>query len=53
MYVIAVIVVWALILSVLKYLGHTEKFDTFLLVGLGFGLGMLAMYIAVHIYTWK
>ncbi len=52
-YVIGVAVVWAVILGTMRFLGHTASFHTFALVCFGFGLGMLAMYIAVHLYTWK
>jgi len=31
-------------------LGNMARFQTFALVCLGFALGMLAMYIAVHVY---
>ena len=49
-YVIGVIVVWAVILGVMWFLGDIARFQTFVWVGLGFALGMLAMYIAVHVY---
>ncbi|MGD0004766.1 MAG: hypothetical protein ABSE06_11125 [Anaerolineaceae bacterium] len=49
-YVIGVAVVWAVILSVMWFLGDIARFQTFALVCLGFALGMLAMYIAVHVY---
>jgi hypothetical protein len=49
-YVIAVAIVWAVILGVMWFLGDIARFQTFALVCLGFGLGMLAMYIAVHVY---
>jgi hypothetical protein len=49
-YVIGVIVVWAVILGVMWFLGDIARFQTFALVCLGFALGMLAMYIAVHVY---
>jgi hypothetical protein len=52
-YVIGVAVVWAVILGVMWFLGDTARFQKFALVGLGFALGMLAMYIAVHLYRWK
>lgn len=52
-YVIGVAVVWAVILGTMWFFGHTASFHTFALVCLGFALGMLAMYIAVHLYTWK
>jgi hypothetical protein len=49
-YVIGVIVVWAVILGVMWFLGDIARFQTFALVGLGFTPGRLAMYIAVHVY---
>jgi peptidoglycan/LPS O-acetylase OafA/YrhL len=49
-YVIGVAVVWAVILSVMWFSGDIARFQTFALVCLGFALGMLAMYIAVHVY---
>jgi hypothetical protein len=52
-YVIGVAVVWAGILAVVWFLGDAARFRTFALVCGGFALGMLAMYIAVHLYTWK
>jgi hypothetical protein len=52
-YVIAVGVVWAVILGLVWYLGSTAAFHTFSPVCFGFALGMLAMYIAVHLYSWK
>jgi hypothetical protein len=32
------------------FLGDIARFQTFALVCLGFGLGMIAMYIAVQVY---
>ena len=49
-YVIGVALVWAVILGVVWSLGNTALFQRFVLVGWGFALGMLAMYIAVHVY---
>jgi hypothetical protein len=49
-YVIAVAVVWAVLLGFMWFLGDIARFQTFALVCLGFGLGMLAMYIAVQVY---
>ena len=49
-YVIGVAVVWAVILGVTWFLGDIPRFQTFAMVCLGFALGMLAMYIAVHVY---
>ena len=52
-YVIAVAIVWAVILCVAWSLGDMQSFRTFAGVCGGFALGMLAMYIAVHVYEWK
>jgi hypothetical protein len=52
-YVIAAAVVWAVILGVVWSLGDMARFQTFASVCGGFALGMLAMYIAVHLYKWK
>ena len=49
-YGIGVAVVWAVILGVMWFLGDLARFQTFALVCLGFVLGMLAMYIAMHVY---
>ena len=49
-YVIGVAVVWAVILGFMWSLGDVARFHTFGLVCIGFALGMLAMYIAVHVY---
>jgi hypothetical protein len=49
-YVIGVTVVWAVVLGVMWFLGDIARFLTFALVCFGFALGMLAMYIAVHVY---
>jgi len=52
LYVIAVAVVWAVILVAMWFV-NPAKFATFALICGGFALGMLAMYIAVHLYRWK
>jgi peptidoglycan/LPS O-acetylase OafA/YrhL len=49
-YMIGVAVVWAVLLAVMWFLGDIARFQTFALVCFGFALGMLAMYIAVHVY---
>jgi len=49
-YAIGVAVVWAVILSAMWFLGDIARFQTFALICLGFALGMLAMYIGVHVY---
>ena len=49
-YVVAVAVVWALLLAANWFFGSPERFRTIALVGAGFALGMIAMYIATGIY---
>ena len=49
-YIIGVAVVWAVLLGVMWFLGDIALFQTFALVCLSLGLGMVAMYIAVHVY---
>ena len=49
-YVIGVALVWAVVLGLAWFIGGPARFNTFALVCLGFALGMLAMYIAVHVY---
>ena len=51
-YVIAVLIVWAVILAGMWFFNR-ERFATFAHVCGGFLLGMLAMYIAMHLYRWK
>lgn len=50
-YVIAVLIVWMLILIGMR-LWAPDRFRTFAIFCAGFFIGMLAMYIAVHIYRW-
>ncbi len=52
-YVIAVIVVLILLNTTIYFVLGKEKFLGVAKYSLGFLLGMLAMYIAVHIYSWK
>jgi hypothetical protein len=52
LYVVAVLVVWAIILGGM-WLWDRERLHTFAVLCGGFLLGMLAMYIAVHLYRWK
>ena len=53
LYVIGVIVVLAIINYIAWFAGGEAKLKTFELFSGGFLSGMLAMYIAVHIYRWK
>lgn len=52
-YVIGVVVVWAIILGLSWFGIIWTPFDKVVSVCAGFALGMLAMYIAVHLYRWK
>lgn len=49
-YVIGVAVVWAVILGVMWFSGDRARFQTFALIYAGAAIGMLAMYIAMHVY---
>jgi len=51
-YVIGVLVVWAVLLGYV-WLRYTSHFTGALALCMMFLVGMLAMYIAVHIYRWK
>src|SRR5262249_10682194 len=51
-YVIGVLIVWAIILGGM-WLWDRARFHDFTLICGGFLLGMLAMCIAVHLYRWK
>jgi len=52
-YVLAVIVVFILLNTIVYFALGKEKFFDVAKFSLGFLLGMLAMYIAVHVYSWK
>jgi hypothetical protein len=52
-YVIGVIIVLALINLILWFAGRKAILKSTEILSAGFLLGMLAMYIAVHIYRWK
>jgi hypothetical protein len=49
-YVIGVAIAWAIVLFAARLTGGPAAFNTLALVCLGFAVGMLAMYIAVHVY---
>ena len=49
-YVIGVAIAWAVVLGLAWFIGGLAQFSTFALVCVGFALGMLSMYIAVHVY---
>jgi hypothetical protein len=53
LYVIGVVVVLALANYFAWSMGGAAKLRIFELLSLGFLLGLLAMYIAVHLYKWK
>jgi len=52
-YVIAVVIVLGIVNYIAWMTGGETKLQTSELVSLGFLLGMIAMYIAVHLYTWR
>ena len=49
-YVIGVAIAWAIVLGIAWLTGGRARFDTYALICFGFALGMLAMYIAMHLY---
>jgi len=52
-YVIAVIVVLILLNTIVYFVWGKKKFSDVAKFSFGFLIGMLAMYIAVHIYSWQ
>jgi len=52
-YVIGVAVVWSGILALSWFAVIPTPFDNLAVLCAGFALGMLAMYIAMHLYSWK
>ncbi len=52
-YIIGVIIALVIVNYVAWLVDSTATFHTSLLVSGGFLLGLLAMYIAVHLYRWK
>ncbi len=52
-YVIGVAIMWAFILACSRYGVIWVPFHDVVSVSAGFALGMLAMYIAIHLYRWK
>jgi hypothetical protein len=52
-YVIGTAVVWAIILMLSWFVVIWKPFHDVVSVCGGFWIGMLAMYIAVHLYRWK
>jgi len=53
LYVVSVIIVLVLFNCIVLYVGGGAKQKSVELGSFGFLLGMLAMYIAVHLYRWK
>ena len=49
-YIIAVVCVWAIILIAVRLFGSGERFRIMSIFCAGFLIGMLAMWIAVHVY---
>lgn len=52
-YVVSVCVAWAVVLFFGALYDGGAYFKTLAKLCEGFGVGMLAMYIAMHIYRWK
>ncbi len=52
-YEIAVIIIFVLLNSFVYFVFSKETFHGVVRYSLGFLLGMLAMYIAIHIYKWQ
>ena len=52
-YVTGVLVVLVVVNYVAWLTGGDMKLHTSVLVSFGFLLGMLAMYLAMHLYSWK
>ncbi|HAM50418.1 MAG TPA: hypothetical protein DCP92_06875 [Nitrospiraceae bacterium] len=53
LYVICVIIVLVLINYIAWFVGGEARLKSVEIFSVGFLLGMLAMYIAVHVYRWK
>jgi hypothetical protein len=53
LYVVGVIIVLVIVNYLSWFVGGEARLKSFELFSSGFLLGMLAMYIAVHIYRWK
>lgn len=52
-YMVGVLVVWAFVLGLAWIIGGAERFKIIAVFCAGFLFGMLAMYIAVHLYAWR
>ena len=53
LYVVSVMIVLVLVNYIVWSIGGEAKLKSFKLHSISFLLGMLAMYIAVHVYQWK
>ncbi len=49
-YLMGIAVVWAVVLGLGWLIGGSERLNLLAMVCFGFAVGMLAMYIAVHVY---
>ena len=49
-YITGVVIVWAFILAAVWYWGSAEHFKTLSIFCGGFFMGLLAMWIAAHLY---
>jgi hypothetical protein len=49
-YLVGVAVVWAVVLGLGWFIGGSPRLALLAMVFFGFAVGMLAMYIAVHVY---
>ncbi len=49
-YIVSVVIVWAVILILVRFFASGERFRTMSIFCAGFMIGMLAMWIAVHVY---
>jgi hypothetical protein len=52
-YVKAVAATWAGVLIIAWRVGGLPRLESTAILASGFFLGMLAMYIAVHVYDWQ
>ena len=52
-YVVDVIIALIIVNFIVWYMGRLEEMHSMKLISVDFLLGMLALYIAVHLYRWK
>jgi hypothetical protein len=52
-YIIGVAIALAIVISVAWFTQSREHFKIITVFCCGYGLGMLAMWIAVHVYRWN